>query len=97
LKEALGRDLDPTLRLDLAAAVLAFKDPAGLAALIDIFAGEATPRLAAEKAFRRFEALTGKGFDYQPGGDRAPLDRIRSWWREHGANLKWNESASRFE
>jgi zinc/manganese transport system permease protein len=97
LKEVLGRDPDPALRLDLAEAVLTLRDPAGLGTLIGIFADETAPRLAAEKAFRRFETLTGKGFGYRVGGDRALLERIRDWWEQHRGELRWNDSAGRFE
>jgi zinc/manganese transport system permease protein len=97
LKEALVRAPDPALRLDLAETVLSLKDAAGLGAMIDVFASDGVPRLAAEKAFRRFDALTGKGFGYQVGGDRAPLERIRTWWHEQGAHLKWNGTLGRFE
>ncbi len=97
LKEALGRDLDPSLRLDLAEAVLSLRDPAGLGALIGVFTGEGTPRLAAEKAMRRFEALGGKCFGYQTGGDQETRERIRQWWDQHGGELKWDDSAGRFD
>jgi zinc/manganese transport system permease protein len=97
LKESLGRGADPSLRLALADAVLSLRDPAGLPVLIDLFSREGVPRLTAVKALRLYESLTGKGFGYEVGGDRVPLEQIRRWWNASGAQLRWNESSRRFE
>jgi len=97
LKEALRRNPDPSLRLALAETVLALRDPSGLAVLIDLFSDAEVPRLTALKAFALFESLTGMGSGYRVGGDRGPLERIRRWWKERGAGLRWNESSGRFE
>jgi zinc/manganese transport system permease protein len=68
LKDALGGAPDPALRLDLAEAVVGLQDPAGLGALIDVFASEGVPRLAAEKAYRRYEALGRRASDIRWAG-----------------------------
>jgi zinc/manganese transport system permease protein len=88
LKEIVRRDLDDGLKVSVAAALLALRDPSGLGVLIDVMEkGEA--QAAREDARKLFEQQTGRGAE--------DLAAVRQWWSRRGGSLKWREETKRFE
>jgi zinc/manganese transport system permease protein len=98
LKAALERKtLDASLRRTVAETLLTLKDPAGLAALVEIVGDGSAPRLAREKALRQIESATGQSFGEAFGSDPAPLKRLGQWWEERKERIRWNETSKQFE
>lgn len=79
--------LDPALRIALADASLALREPGGIGVLLD--AADQAPPLQKAKALKLLEKVTGRRHR-----DAAAW---RAWWTEHGSHIKWREATGRFE
>ena len=88
LKEIVRRDLDDDLKVGLADALLALRDPAGLGVLVELMEKGEHPA-AREDARKLLERYTGR-----QAGDVAA---VRQWWSQRGGTLTWKDETQRFE
>ena len=87
LIEAAQRTDDPSLKVEIARAVLELRSPEGFRILVEVLASDPPAVWKSESE----KTLSSVG---APIGDPAAL---RSWWESSGRALRWRESTKRFE
>ena len=96
----LARDLDPFLRLDLAAALLSLRSPSGFSAIRVALESEDATVLIDRQAAALLAHFRGDDLGLAtatPQSRPAVLARLRGWLEERGEKLRWREERRRFE
>ncbi len=99
LRSAAKENYDDFLKLSIAKAQLAVRDPEGLFTLIQVLKNDGAS-LARQEASELLEKQSGSRFGYQidktATENKPALQKIDEWWKREGSKLNWDSKIGKF-